>query len=88
MDVPMFRMISEASGRGKGEKKTLSQTGSNPRKRETGKQRCLLPLSASRGAFRVLSGLTFLSEGLVALRLDATEQLSSLHAGRHIIAPT
>lgn len=86
MAVPMSRMISEASGGG-GEK-TQSQTGNNPRQRESGKERRLLPFPASHDAFRVRPSLTFLSEGLVTLCLDATEQLSSLHAATHTIAPT
>lgn len=64
----------------RGEKKTLSN---RQQRLETGlvKEHRLPPSPASRDAFRVRPGLTFLSEGLVALRLDATEQLSSLHAG-------
>lgn len=69
-----------------GGEKTQSQTGN--RQRESGKERRLLPFPASHDAFRVRPSLTFLSEGLVTLCLDASEQLSSLHAATHTIAPT
>lgn len=77
MAVPMSRMMPEASGRERG--KRCLKPAAIPENRRNVKEHCPPPFSAVRAR----PGLTFLSEGLVAFCLDATEQLSSLHAVTH-----